>query len=200
MTDAFPLQWPMGRSRTPEYKKKGDPFKMPSGKIKSDLARELSLMKADDFVISSNLMVRRDGIPYANQRQPEDTGVALYFNRKGKEICISCDQYFSVDANLRAIGKTVEAIRGIERWGTEEMMDAAFTGFAALPASTIVTPYQARSWYEVLEVSQSASIETIKAAYRSMLLKHHPDQGGDVASFHEIQKAYNEAISNRGEK
>lgn len=195
MIDAYPLQWPTGRARTPDYEKKGDPFKMPSSKIKADLAKELKLMKSDDFVISSNLMIRRDGIPYANQRNPEDTGVALYFTRKGKEICISCDQYASVDANLRAIGKTIEAIRGIERWGTEEMMDAAFTGFAALPESTIVTPYRARAWHEVLEVPQTASPETIKAAYRQMLLKHHPDQGGDVAKFHEVQKAFKEATS-----
>jgi len=193
MTEAYPLQWPVGRMRTSRHKLKGDPFHMPAGKIRYDLARELKLMGSTDFVISSNLMVRQDGLPYAGQKPPEDAGIALYFNRKGKQICISCDQYLSVDANLRAIGKTIEAIRGIERWGTEEMMDAAFTGFAALPASTIVTPYQARPWHEVLEVSPSASPETIKAAYKSMLLKNHPDQGGDVNKFHEIQKAYQES-------
>lgn len=195
MISAYPLQWPPGRGRTPKQDTKGDPFHMPSGKIRHDLAKELHLMGADDFVISSNLMMRNDGLPYANQKAPDDPGIALYFSRKGKDICISCDQYASVDANLRAIGKTIEAIRGIERWGTEEMMDAAFTGFAALPESTIVTPYQARHWHEVLEVAPTASPEVIKAAYRQQLLKHHPDQGGDLSTFNEVQKAYREATS-----
>lgn len=142
MTEAYPLQWPVGRARA--TKKKPDPFKVPEGKVRQDLLRELNLMRVDRYVISSNLMIRNDGLPYANQRQPEDSGVALYFTRKGKEICISCDQYYTVNANLRAISKTIEAIRGMERWGTEEMVDRAFTGFAALPESVIVTPYTAR--------------------------------------------------------
>lgn len=193
ITEAYPLQWPVGRERTPNYKRKGDPFHMPSGKIRHDLARELNLMKATNYIISSNLMVRRDGLPYAGQKAPDDPGIALYFTRKSKEICISCDQYASADANLRAIGKTIEAIRGIERWGTEEMMDAAFTGFAALPEKAIVTPHAARPWHEVLEVSPTASVEVIKAAYRQQMLKAHPDQGGSDKQFEEVQRAYKEA-------
>lgn len=198
MTDAYPLSWPIGRPRTSAWNRKGDPFHMPSGKIRRDLARELHLMKANDFVISSNLMIRRDGLPYAGQKMPDDPGIALYFTRKGRELCIACDQYKSIDANLRAIGKTVEAIRGIERWGTEDMVDAAFTGFAALPESVIVTPYTVRPWHEVLEVSPDASIETIQAAYRAHLKKHHPDQGGEQAKFLEVQRAWEAAKSARG--
>lgn len=195
MTDAYPLQWPVGRSRTPDSQKKWGGFKATSSRIRQELSQELSRMGVSDFVISSNVAIRRDGLPYAGQKAPDDSGVALYFTRKGKEICISCDQYIHLDSNLRAIGLTIAAIRGMERWGTEEMVDRAFTGFAALPESTIVTPYQARAWYEVLEVSPSASQETIRAAYRSLLLKNHPDQGGDVQKFHEIQKAFKEATS-----
>lgn len=193
MTDAFPLQWPAGRART--TKKKNDPFKMPSAKIKFELARELKLMKVGDFVISSNLMVRRDGIPYANQREPEDPGVALYFTRKGSEICISCDQYVSVDANLRAISKTIEAIRGMERWGTEEMVDRAFTGFAALPESTIIPPAPdrvKRDWWVVLGVDRYADAPTVKQAYRHALSLAHPDAGGTDADFQEVRHAYEE--------
>ena len=193
MIEAYPLQWPISRPRTSAYNRKNDPFHMPGGKVRYELARELKMMGSDDFIISSNLMTRRDGLPYAGQKAPEDPGIGLYFTRKGKEICISCDRYSSIEANLRAIGKTIEAIRGIERWGTEEMMDAAFTGFAALPESTIVTPYQSRAWYDVLEVSQSASAEIIKAAYRQKLKSAHPDGGGTNILFLELQKAAKEA-------
>lgn len=209
MRDAYPLQWPMGRNRTPRYTRKGDPFHMPSGKIRHELARELKLMGSDDFVISSNLMVRNDGLPYANQKAPEDPGIALYFTRKGQEICISCDQYSSVDANLRAIGKTVEAIRGIERWGTEEMMDAAFTGFAALPAggntsnTEYVNPFPpiSHEWHEVLQVLPSADIDVIRASYRKLASKYHPDntETGDAAMFTKVQDAWNKARELKGE-
>ena len=193
MVDAFPLQWPIGRPRTSEYARKGDPFHVPAGKIRSDLAFELRMMGCTDYVISSDLQVRRDGLLYAGQKAPSDPGVALYFTRKGREICISCDQYRNIDVNLRAIGKTIEAIRGIERWGTEEMMDAAFTGFAALPENVIVTPYTKRPWHEVLEVSPTASPEVVRAAYRQKMLKAHPDHGGTTEQFQEVQDALRES-------
>lgn len=194
--EAYPLQWPAGRGRYNPWHRKSDPFKVPSGKIRNDLARELRLMGVDDFVVSSMLMIRNDGLPYANQREPDDPGVALYFVRKGQEICISCDQYAKIDANLRAIGKTVEAIRGMERWGTEEMVDRAFTGFAALPESIITPPPSDnrphRPWQDVLGVKLEANAHEVKAAYRRLLKLYHPDVGGTEADLMEIRNAYEE--------
>lgn len=73
------------------------------------------------------------------------------------------------------------------------MVDAAFRGFKALPESVIVTPYTARAWYDVLEVSQTASPEVIKAAYRQQMLKAHPDQGGSPEAFAEVQQAFQQS-------
>jgi hypothetical protein len=171
---------------------------MPGGKIRKDLERELKLMKSDNWVISSNLILRRDGLPYAGQKTPADPGIALYFTRKGKEICISCDRYMSMDANLRAIGKTIEAIRGIERWGTEEMMDAAFTGFAALPETT--SPSNTKVWWEILDLTgPDVPDYLIDAAYKHLIKRYHPDNqttGNDVL-FHRVQEAYKEATGSR---
>lgn len=193
-TESYPLQWPIGRPRTPSFQVKwGALNKMPSGRIRQLLMSELRKMNVDDYVISSNLAVRRDGLPYAGQARPDDPGVVLYFKRKGVDIAIACDAWATVDANLRAIGMTIEAIRGMERWGTEEMVDRAFTGFKALPETAIVTPYMARPWHEVLEVSPTASMEVIRAAYKQMLQKAHPDKGGDTATFMAVQEAYKQA-------
>lgn len=46
------------------------------------------------------------------------------------------------------------------------------------------------NFYEILEVTSKASDAEIKAAYRRLALKHHPDQGGDTATFQKIASAY----------
>jgi DnaJ-class molecular chaperone len=44
--------------------------------------------------------------------------------------------------------------------------------------------------YATLGVSETASQDEIKRAYRSLASKHHPDKGGDTARFQSIQAAY----------
>jgi curved DNA-binding protein len=45
-------------------------------------------------------------------------------------------------------------------------------------------------YYSTLGVQRNASQDDIKKAYRSMAMKHHPDRGGDEASFKKISEAY----------
>ncbi|GAI03956.1 unnamed protein product [marine sediment metagenome] len=48
----------------------------------------------------------------------------------------------------------------------------------------------AKDYYQILGISQSASPEEIKKAYRKLAHKHHPDKGGDEKKFKEIAEAY----------
>lgn len=194
MIDAYPLQWPAGwpRSEFTEVSKFG---RYTFEYMRREVLRELDLLGADNVIISSNLKLRQDGFPYSGQRQPEDVGIAVYFKLDGEDQCIPCDKWHRIEDNLRAVVKTIEALRGIERWGAKEMVNAAFRGFKALPESVIVTPYTARPWHEVLEVLPTASPEVIRAAYKQKLHATHPDTGGSQADFEEVQKAYKEATS-----
>lgn len=45
-------------------------------------------------------------------------------------------------------------------------------------------------YYELLGVSKTASPEEIKSAYKKLVMKHHPDRGGDSDLFKQINEAY----------
>lgn len=191
MIDAYPLQWPPAWPRT-KYREQAR-FDTSFARARQQLLRELDLLGATGVVISSNIMLRQDGLPYANQKQPEDRGIAVYFTLNGEQQCIPCDKWTRTEDNLQAIRKTVEALRGLERWGAKEMVNAAFRGFKALPETIIMGEHTSKAWWEVLQVSQHADWEVIEAAYKRLLHKTHPDKGGTDFEFQELQVAYRQA-------
>ncbi len=46
------------------------------------------------------------------------------------------------------------------------------------------------NYYKILEVDQNSDINKIKLAYRKLAKKYHPDKGGNVDKFKEINSAY----------
>lgn len=46
------------------------------------------------------------------------------------------------------------------------------------------------NYYTILGVDKNATPEEIKKAYRKLASTHHPDKGGDTATFQKIQAAY----------
>lgn len=182
--EAFPLAWPAGWSRA--GKRKPAPFGMTMAGARDHLMSELRLMGARYPVLSSNVELRRDGLPYANQREPSDPGVAVYFEWHGKQMTFACDRWDKVRDNVRAIGKTIEALRGIERWGASDMMERAFSAFEALPA-----PEQ---WWQVLGVPQNASRDEIQRAYREKARTAHPDAGGSDAAMSRLNAARDQGL------
>lgn len=51
------------------------------------------------------------------------------------------------------------------------------------------------NYYAVLGVNPNASPDEIKRAYKKKVMQHHPDRGGDVKQFQQVQDAY-EALLN----
>ncbi|QLE60040.1 hypothetical protein [Nostoc sp. TCL26-01] len=73
-------------------------------------------MGAKNSVISSNVPLRRDGLLYANFREPDDPGVAVYFSIKDKNYSLCCVRWLKMKDNLRAVGLHIAAMRGMERY------------------------------------------------------------------------------------
>lgn len=190
MKEAYPLYWPAGYKRT--LNRTNSRFKTTMSMAQNFLKAEVSRLAGTDLIVSTNLPVRNDGGLYADwmKRKIDDPGVAIYFKRKGKEISLCCDHYLTVWENLYALAKGIEALRGLERWGVSDFLDRAFTGFAALPES-ITTRY----WWQVLEVSRDCDKDTIVNQYRKLAKMYHPDAGGTVEKFQELQQAYTEAMA-----
>lgn len=191
LLEAYPLTWPLTTKRA--SCRSAGPFQVSLFTASEHLRNELKLLPAINVVVSSNVQTRRDGLPYADAREPDDPGVAVYFDRRVyegatltvKPYVIACDTYRKVRANVRAIGLTVEALRAISRHGASSMLEQAFTGFLALPPAGRVEP-----WWEVLGVAADASETTVRDAFRELARIHHPDVGGDGERMARINEAF----------
>lgn len=184
--DAYPLAWPMTWPRTESYRRKKAQFADRSLAAARDVVLdELRLLGARFPIISTNVILRLDGLPKSGQKTPADPGVAVYFALKGSPKVLACDCWRSVEENLWAIGKHIEALRGQRRWGVGSI-EQAFMGYPALAASKVY-------WWKVLGVERGADLETIQAAYRAKVRVVHPDMGGSQDEFLKVQTAWDEA-------
>ena len=189
MTEAYPLQWPDGWPRTPPHKRQPSRFS-PGGLTDESryIIWELERLGARHAVVSTNVELRRDGLPYSSRRAPEDPGVAVYFLLDSRQQCIPCDRWSKVEENARATWKSIEALRGLERWGAKSFVDAAFRGFEALP------PPSRDAWWDVLGLPRHADREAAETAYRHLAKKAHPDApGGSDAAMVRLNTAIQEA-------
>lgn len=206
MIESYPLFWPVNRQRTDKYRRERARFDMSFARARDEIVRQIELMcgkytyqkQQTGLIISTNISLRRDGLPLANQRQPDDPGVAVYFTYKKRPMCFACDRWDKVEDNMQAIAKTIDALRGIARWGTGDMLEAAFTGFTALPAPGQTT---ARGWRDVLgvaDMSPPPTLAFVTSVYKTLRSRHHPDKGGRTEDFNAVQTAYEQACQELG--
>jgi hypothetical protein len=186
MTDAYPLQWPQGWTRT---KYRGDSrFKSPASKAHSLLTAELGRLGATGTVISSNVPLKADGTMRLD-REPVDPGVAVYFQRDEKQMVFACDQYDRMGDNLLAIAKTIEAMRGIERWGAGEITDRAFSGFKGLPANAS----EGEDCWKVLGLAPMSAANLVTLVHKDMVRKLHA-RGATSEEFSRVNVARDDAL------
>lgn len=183
----YPLTWPEGWPRTPRERRHVSRFKVASFAVVRDrVLGHLRLMGATRPVITSNLPARADGLPYANAAEPADPGIAVYWRAleigrpAARDRVIACDRWTRTRDNLHAIELSLEALRGLDRWGSTEVVERAFQGFAALPP--------APGWRETFP--GCATLDEVRATFRKLAAAAHPDSGGSEAAMQELSAAY----------
>jgi len=189
MTEAYPLQWPAAykRTRYPQSSRFGSTF----ASARDGIIDEIRLMGGRNPIISTNIPLRRDGLPYASLRAPDDKGVAVYFTYNKNQVVLACDRWDDVTDNMQAIRKTIEAMRGMDRWGVSDMLNRMFTGFKALPENA-----GGNTWWEVLGVTKDADVGEIKLAYHALAKRYHPDiNRSNPKYFTVVKAAYEQAMA-----
>lgn len=215
MNTPYPLSWPASWPRTkPEHRLPapfhstskhssgtGESYRSWRNKTKKSMAdalealdAELRRLCAQKVVISTNVELRQDGLPYANRRPPDDPGAAVYFalhalTKGATPHVLACDKWNRVEDNLYAIACHIEALRGQERWGVGST-ERAFAGYMALPAPGQTT---AETWWVVLGVAHNATFDQIRDAYRDKARVAHPDNGGSNDAMARINNAWDQA-------
>ncbi len=172
----FKGRWNMNTGRT----------KHSMERVRRELADELQRLGAQNPILSTNVKLRIDGLPFSNQTQPEDRGAAVYFTLKGRPVSLACDRWNRVEDNIWAITKKIYNIREDERNGVGNV-EQAFRGYMAIAEKT-----GGASWWTTLGVPVNATAEQVKDAYRALAKKHHPDAGGDAEEFLRLQTAFDD--------
>ena len=189
MTEAYPPSWPDGWPRTQTGKRRDGrslfavqpwngksrrPVSMAEA-IKGAL-EEIRLLGGKYPVISSNVALRLDGTPRANQYIPADPGVVIYFEIDGDPMAMARDEFNRPEENLRSLTLAISGLRLMQRHGGGIMLKRAFEGFKSLPA-----PGAARPWWEVLGVPRDADKATIQAAWKAAVKRAAGDEAVQLA-------------------
>jgi len=176
--EAYPLTWPEGWPQTEPGKREVSRFNTSADRARKNLLNEIKLLvgkysyKRSDVIISTNVKLRLDGEPYMSQRAPDEQGVAVYFEYKEKPMVFACDRWKLIQDNIHSIGKTIEALRGIERWGASDMLERAFTGFQQLPFHDT----ELETWQDVLQVGNQFTFDECERNYKLLAAEYHPDK------------------------
>jgi hypothetical protein len=201
----YPLAWPDGWKRT-SWASRGHASFMRErqrlaitdglGRLHAELRRLLGKSELERAVISSNLRVRLDGWPLANQAEPSDPGVAVYFTFANHRTALASDKWNRVADNLAALAAHIECIRGIERYGVGTM-EQAFRGYQALENFS----GGAIPWRRVLgfKDGEAVTLAQAESKYRELMKLYHTDvAGGDHTQAAQLNVAIEQARKELG--
>ncbi len=190
---------PLGRwpgKETPSYLRKRAAFRIGYADRLNCLDHELSKLNAKNIVIQAQFEpkeIRQDGWPRSSAR-PKGPAIIVSFKGSMGPISFPCDRYTAWEDNLYAIALSLEALRAVDRHGVTQNAEQykGWTQIAAPAAEGFSSALQASAW-----LAKEASVvdgrplsgEALTFAYRVAAKTSHPDTGGDVAKFRQLQDA-----------
>jgi len=199
---------PWTRPATPKTQRKHGNFRTSYTRTLEKLQYELEKIGATEILFECSFhanQIRLDGWPKANQ-SPEYNGIAVSFNHPevGRVEYVT-DRYFLWQDNLHAIALTLEALRGVERWGVVAS-GQQYTGFKAIesgngsrrPAAVwiakLVEPDDAERQKVVVDGLLTKSSHMTKVVVRQAKIRAHPDTGGS----HDMYQLLTERLETLG--
>lgn len=192
--------WP--GARTPAWQRKRAPFKANWTETLTFLNREVAQLRGRNVKIRLDVKeseLRQDGQLRSNAR-PKDPGVLLEFvagKLKGEPILIyRCDTFGFWQDNLDAIGRALEALRLVDRYGVTPTGEQ-YAGFKALPSATAPTMGVVEAAVIIAGESDTPNAATIaesasvaKQAVRVAVFRTHPDRNNGVrTAFDRVEAA-----------
>ncbi|ELZ38992.1 J domain-containing protein [Halorubrum tebenquichense] len=187
------LDWPAGFDRTPESERRRyhGGFEVDRRTAFDSILEELEKMDAVNVEVKTAAphTTKKPHQPYKD-RDPDDPGVVVYFDRDGQRFAVPCDRWNNLRDNARAIAKYLDAKRAIERYGVATVETEMST--QALPSGdddVIVAGGEKKEPHEVLQIQPDAPEDVVKAAARARQAETHPDNGGDREEFRRVNEA-----------
>lgn len=194
---SWPIGWPRFKGRRTRAKFERETGSWTVFSALEETKRQLRLMGVRDwqFIVSTNLPLRRDGLPISSAAEPADPGVALYFRIGEEPHAMACDKWDRCADNLRAIALHLGALRGMDRWGVGSLRQA----FAGYGLKQLAEVGARKPWWEHLGMKeQPSSADVVQEKFHELALKHHPDRGGNPNQMAEISAAYEEGLRAMG--
>jgi hypothetical protein len=189
----------VGWPRKVESNRRKDPFSLGVNASVELLCDEIEKLDGKNVVIQIDVLeceIRPDGWPYHNAK-PLQPGVIVSFQSRKGPLQFACDKHVNWQANLRAIALTLERLRLAAMYGCT-CEEEQYTGFRALPAPEPVgfaNVTEAQEWIQtqarrnLLGFRTLETAEDVRAAFRMLSKRLHPDHGGNATDFNKLVAA-----------
>lgn len=190
----------------PETQRTGSQFDSTWSATLDLLGREVDKLRGRDLVIEIDVReqdIRNDGMLRANAR-PSSSAVVVAFESKHGPMLYRSDRYATTygvpgwQHNVRAVAKTLEALRAVDRYGATETgqqyagFKAIGGGATAMPAAATLSVAEARA--RVLALAGEAvwppDPEDVRLFVKRARRAAHPDlNGGDHEDWRALEAA-----------
>ncbi|ELY99453.1 J domain-containing protein [Natrialba asiatica] len=186
------LQWPDSFPRTSSADRTSYPggFRVTRSEAFQNVLDELATWDGiTDVRLESGAehQTQNPNKPYANA-SVEDPGVVAYFTKDSEQMAAACDRWDNLRDNAQDLYHFLHETRMQEQRGTVTA-ESEYQKLR-LPSADETEDETAQSPYEILGVTEDASSDKIREAYRERVKETHPDTGGDEDEFKQVNVAY----------